>query len=147
MKTGGAGIYKRHPDSTKDEITKATGSVCTNFEADLMATKTTIKRINISQNYTSKKQGCIIICDSQSTLKSLDQEATEQSSDSIASALRNHNTAFQWIPPHCGIPGNERVDRSAKQEIKKHHSANQLSYQKVSSCSQEDLHLEIEDSN
>ncbi|GFS07624.1 retrovirus-related Pol polyprotein from type-1 retrotransposable element R1 4 [Elysia marginata] len=43
------------------------------------------------------------------------------------------NIEFQWIPSHCGIPGNERAERLAKEGSKQDQTTESFSYQEVKS--------------
>ncbi|GFR84298.1 ribonuclease H1 [Elysia marginata] len=47
--------------------------------------------------------------------------------------LLKQNMEFQWIPSHCGIPGNERADRLAKEGSKQDQTTELFSYQEVKS--------------
>ncbi|GFR58676.1 ribonuclease H1 [Elysia marginata] len=47
--------------------------------------------------------------------------------------LLKQNIEFQWIPSHCGIPGNERADRLAKEGSKQDQTTESFSYQEVKS--------------
>ena len=67
----------------------------------------------------------MVVCtDSQSALASLREDPSAQSAplgaESIWRALRSLSAGgrqihLQWIPSHCGIPGNERADAIARE--------------------------------
>ena len=68
-----------------------------------------------------KKGDCVIFSDSLSVLRILKEQnyttkATRDLAVQISSFIRTFdlNLTLQWIPSHCGIPGNERADYLAK---------------------------------
>ncbi|GFR91624.1 Gag-Pol polyprotein [Elysia marginata] len=132
MKAGGAGIHIWHSDGSKEDIAKATGSICSNFKAEVIAIKTALEHIQANQDNSGEEQKYIIFCDSQAALQSLEQTPTDQLSEAMAPLLKQ-NMEFQWIPSHCGIPGNERADRLAKEGSKQDQTTESFSYQEVKS--------------
>ncbi|GFR67237.1 hypothetical protein ElyMa_003700700 [Elysia marginata] len=96
-----------------------------------MLTKAVLEHIKTNQKDTSKEQKFIIFFDSQAALQNIEQEATDQLSESIASLLKNHNIAFQSISSHRRILDSERADRLTKEGNKKQQTAYPLSYQEV----------------
>ena len=68
-----------------------------------------------------KKGDCVIFSDSLSVLTILNEQnyttkAIRDLAVQISSFIRTFdlNLTLQWIPSHCGIPGNERADYLAK---------------------------------
>ncbi|GFS16553.1 RNA-directed DNA polymerase from mobile element jockey [Elysia marginata] len=70
MKAGGAGIHIWHSDGSKEDIAKATGSICSNFKAEVIAIKTALEHIQANQDDSGEGQKYIIFCDSQAALQS-----------------------------------------------------------------------------
>ncbi|GFS13023.1 hypothetical protein ElyMa_003126700 [Elysia marginata] len=97
MKAGGAGIHIWHSDGSKEDIAKATGSICSNFKAQVIAIKTALKHIQANQDNSGEEQKYITFCDSQAALQSLEQTPTDQLSEAMAPLLKQ-NMEFQWIP-------------------------------------------------
>ncbi|GFS06024.1 RNA-directed DNA polymerase from mobile element jockey [Elysia marginata] len=60
MKAGGAGIHIWHSDGSKEDISKATGSICSNFKAEVIAIKTALEHIQANQDNSGEEQKYII---------------------------------------------------------------------------------------
>ncbi|GFR91482.1 hypothetical protein ElyMa_004329300 [Elysia marginata] len=56
MKAGGAGIHIWHSDCSKEDIAKATGSICSNFKAEVIAIKTALEHIQANQDNSGEEQ-------------------------------------------------------------------------------------------
>ena len=52
-------------------------------------------------------------------LEALNSGGEPKLADSLKSLAEAHRVALQWIPAHCGIPGNEAADRLAKEDAKR----------------------------
>ena len=48
-------------------------------------------------------------------LQAMDTEKERELTNKLADLSKQKRVALQWIPAHCGIPGNERADELAKQ--------------------------------
>ena len=56
--------------------------------------------------------------DALSVLEALNSGGEPELTDSLKSLAETYRIAIQWIPAHCGIPGNEAADRLAKEGAK-----------------------------
>ncbi|XP_064627880.1 uncharacterized protein LOC135487740 [Lineus longissimus] len=116
VKNGGSGIYIRYPCGESSTLSVPGGKYCSNFKAEVLAITTAAKHLAQSQ-MTSPL--IAILTDSLSTLQALRSENIESEIKDLKEHLQdltsNHHVVLQWIPAHCGIPGNERADQLAKE--------------------------------
>ena len=124
----GYGARIEYADKSCNEIHSPCGVFCSNFEAEALAIEAAIHQIRQELNVRPEKVNNIVVfSDSKSVLQSVDQDrqdnATIRSLVYSMSSLTKHFSIelhLQWIPSHCGIPGNERADtlaaRGAKSE-------------------------------
>jgi hypothetical protein len=57
----------------------------------------------------------VFLTNSKSALQALQFRKFPDLQGMLAVLCTQHKVAMQWIPPHCGIPGNEKADRLAKE--------------------------------
>ena len=50
-----------------------------------------------------------------SVLQALQREKLPDLGNELSKVAAGRHTVLQWVPSHCGIPGNEKADRLAKQ--------------------------------
>ena len=113
VKNGGGGIHISYPDGRKEQFSIAAGAVCTNYTAELTAIKAALEHISTAEK---QQPHYVIFCDSRSALQSLENAPKDKISRSIQTLAAElpSDLAFQWIPSHCDIPGNEIADKLAK---------------------------------
>ena len=54
-------------------------------------------------------------------------------SKALQEVARNRRVVLQWIPAHCGVPGDEQADELAKQGAREEQPENNSSYNEVCS--------------
>ena len=70
----------------------------------------------------------VFLTDALSVLEALNNGGEPELTFSLKSLAETHRVALQWIPAHCGIPGNEAADRLAKEGAKGVQIEEDLSY-------------------
>ena len=118
---GGAGALIEWPDGVEREVRAPAGGLCSSFRAEMVALRSALESLLESPRTTEEP---LIICtDSQSALASLRAGPAAQTTplgiaiwQSLKELATNGRTIhLQWVPSHCGIQGNERVDAIAKE--------------------------------
>lgn len=114
-RNGGSGVLFRQPGQEPTTLSLPAGCLCSNFRAEVTAITAAIHHLNTSE---SVPQDTVILTDSLSTLQALTSSNADQTirelHASIQQLCRQRRIVLQWIPAHCGIPGNEHADRLAK---------------------------------
>ncbi|XP_043206739.1 uncharacterized protein LOC122373061, partial [Amphibalanus amphitrite] len=119
---GGAGGYIEWPDGESHELRAPAGKLCSSYRAEMVALRETLNYIG---NHTDHEEDPIILCtDSQAALSALRSGPAEQRTqlnravwDALALVSDNgeRQVLLQWVPSHCGLPGNEMADSLAKE--------------------------------
>ena len=113
VRDGGSGVYVRTPTGQTHTYERATGQRCSNFRAEVVALQ--LAAAHITEHSPDK---AVILTDSKAALQALNSDSPDLAVCKLQRDLRQlpqqSTTVLQWIPAHCGIPGNERADRLAK---------------------------------
>ena len=64
-------------------------------------------------------------------LEALDNGKLDSLQNTLHQVSRDRRTVLQWVPSHCGIPGNETADRLAKQGAAGDQEDNTVSFQEM----------------
>ena len=123
---GGAGVFILFPDGTTDSHSIPTGIHCSNYKAEVQALKLAVQMVK--DNSRGEYRQVVFLTDALSVLEALANGGEQELSDSLKSLAETHRVALQWIPAHCGIPGNEAADRLAKEGAKGVQFDQDLSY-------------------
>ena len=106
-------MFVRTPTGQTVSYSTATGRKCSNFKAETPALQNVEAYIA-----ETKPQKTVILTDSKTALQSLTSNTLDQPIHQLLKDLQllphECTVVLQWIPAHCGIPGNERADRLAK---------------------------------
>ena len=117
---GGAGALIEMPDGETCELRVAAGHICSSYRAELVALNTALVRL--AEQPTHIEDPVVLCTDSQAALRRLRRGPSVQTSP-LAVDIWNRlleltsngrHLYLQWIPSHCGVPGNERADVLAK---------------------------------
>ena len=115
---GGALIILRSGE--RREIRVAAGSLCSSTRAELYAMRAALEEV--SELTGDPATGPVVLCtDSQASLALLSGGAGSQTTPlgaAIWSLLirltsRGQDIVLQWVPAHCGLPGNELAKEAA----------------------------------
>ena len=115
LKNGGAGVYISYGER-ETKIARAAGKYSNNFKAETFAMHTAVEEMLIEAD--NIKPNVVILTDALSVLEALgNPKKTDLNPlrEMIARLMTKTKVVFQWIPAHCGIPGNETADKLAKE--------------------------------
>lgn len=117
----GYGARIEYADKSWSEIHSPCGVFCSNFEAEALDIEAAMHQIQQDLTVRPEKvENIVVFSDSKSVLQSIDQDRQDNSTIrslvySMSSTTKHFSIELhlQWIPSHCGIPGNERADTLA----------------------------------
>ena len=123
---GGAGVLIHIPEEENKEYKKATGKHCTNYSAEIQALT------HAAENILKLESDCsqvVFLTDAKSTLEALENDKLPQLSKKLQCLTSFCRVVLQWIPAHCGIPGNETADKLAKEGARATQEEKCISYE------------------
>ena len=127
---GGAGISVTFPDGETSDSSLPTGKHCTNYRAE---TEALMQAASIVQTSDNNSYQVVFLSDALSVLQAFQNNKLPHLTEALQSVARDRRVVLQWIPAHCGVPGNEQADRLAKQGAKEEQPENSNSYSEIRS--------------
>ncbi|KAF0304735.1 putative RNA-directed DNA polymerase from transposon BS [Amphibalanus amphitrite] len=122
VSAGGSGALIILPSGEEHELRAPAGRICSSTRAELVAIRGALEMLLRLEGGLAESP--VIVCaDSQAALATLASGAGSQATALGAAVWRlllaltdgGRRVFMQWIPAHCGIPGNERADVLAKE--------------------------------
>ena len=112
IKNGGAGVYIEYPNNSSETLKIPTGKFCHNYDAEIQAIKLAAERLVHTE---LESQPVVFLTDAKSVLQALQSRKLPDIETILTEMCKQRKVTMQWIPSHCGIPGNERADGLAKE--------------------------------
>ena len=128
VKNGGAGVLVMYPDGGQHTSGVATGKTCSNYAAEVEALIHSAQIIENSQNDCPQ---VVFLTDAQSVLEAYQNRKLPDLENKLYEISKEKNIVLQWIPSHCGIPGNETADQLAKQGAKQEQSDRDATFEET----------------
>jgi len=126
IRDGGAGIVIKHPNGATETASAATGTHCSNYKAESEAL---IQATAMIKDSTEKSSQVAFFTDALSVLEALTNSKVPQLANALQTLSTSCRVILQWIPAHCGVPGNEMADKLAKQGAQSEQPNASVSYQ------------------
>ena len=123
VRDGGAGVFIRYPNGETITRSTPTGTYCSNYKAEVQALTLAAEMVK-----ESDYQQVVFLTDARSVLEALAEGKERGLRDRLHDLAETHRVALQWIPAHCGIPGNETADKLAKEGAKGTQTEQEMSY-------------------
>ena len=108
---GGAGILIQFPGGQSTVASVATGRHSTNYHAETEALTQAASMVQASEDQCTQ---VVFLTDALSVLQALENDKLPHLTSALQLVRRNRRVVLQWVPAHCGVPGNERADELAK---------------------------------
>ena len=122
---GGAGVLIKYPGGQTETASVPAGRHCTNYRAE---TEALVQAASMVQAAADPCQQVVFLSDALSVLQALENDKLPHLTEALQEVSRTRRAILQWIPAHCGIPGNEGADELAKQGAQEDQPANSVSY-------------------
>ena len=120
---GGVGTTISFPSGDTREVRVATGSLCSSTRAELFALRAALEELSRADTRADSLPAVVVCTDSMAALAQLWSGPAAQRAP-VAAAIwellrplagRGQPVYMQWVPAHCGLPGNERADALARE--------------------------------
>nr|KAG5706601.1 hypothetical protein BaRGS_005671 [Batillaria attramentaria] len=125
VSNGGAGVFIRYPDGQTESVAVPTGKHCSNYSAEVKALQAAA---SVIQTAGSEYHQFVFLTDARSVLEALSNNKEQELMDTLLAVSAGRRVVLQWVPAHCGVPGNEAADQLAKKGASESQPNTDLTY-------------------
>ena len=125
MTNTGAGILVHFPGGQKVSASVAVGRHCSNYRAE---TEALIQAASIVRASVHDCKQVVFLSDTLSVLQAYQIHKLPNLAKVLQQVAATRRAVLQWIPAHCGIPGNGQADILAKEGVRGEQHANNVSF-------------------
>ena len=125
MTNGGAGTLVHFPGGQKVSASMAVRKHYSNHRAE---TETLIQAAYIVHASDHDCKQVVFLSDALSVLQAYKNRKLPNLAKALQQVSATRRAGLQWIPAHCGIPGNEQADIPAKKGARGEQHANNVSF-------------------
>ncbi|KAK7099101.1 ribonuclease H1-like [Littorina saxatilis] len=125
---GGSGVYAVFPDGHTITVNTPTGKHCSNYSAEVQALMQAASTI---QNSTSDCLRVVFLTDALTVLEAVAGGKLPHLIEKLQNVERQRRVlgvVLQWLPAHCGVPGNEKADKLPKLGAQEDQADNPVSF-------------------
>jgi ribonuclease HI len=124
IENGGADVYIEYPNKTTETIRIPTGN-CHNYDAEIHTIKIATERL---LNFNLGTQPVLFLTDATSAIQVLQSRKSLSLQVQLSQLCNQRKVTLQWIPFYCGVPGNEKADRLAKEGAREEQPDSHVTY-------------------
>ena len=122
---GGAGVLMRTPEHHTFAAAIPTGKHCSNYAAEVQAL---MQAASMVQDSESDCPQVVFLTDALSALEALAGAKLPRLMEKLQDIASERRVVLQWVPAHCGVPGNETADKLAKLGARERQPNNSVSF-------------------
>ena len=104
--------YLNSPTRPQPPSAYPQGHIANNYDSEVWAIEAAVQELTSSNLET---QSVVFLTDAKSVLEALQAGKLPELIEALSGVSKQNRITLQWIPSHCGVPGNETADRLAKQ--------------------------------
>ena len=125
VENGGAGAFFRYPEGQTETVAIPTGKHCSNYSAEVQALSAAASVIQTASN---EYHQVVLLTDALSVLEALSNNKEPLLMEALQKISETRRMVLQWVPAHCGVPGNEAADQLAKKGASERQPDRDLTY-------------------
>ena len=125
VRDGGAGVLIKSPEGHTSTAGIPTGKYCSNYSAE---TQALMQAASMVQDLQYDCPQVVFLSDALSVLEALAKDKLPHLMEKLQDLANNRRVVLQWVPAHCGVPGNEAADKLAKTGARGRQPENSISY-------------------
>ena len=106
--SGGAGVYVRFPEGEVQSASIPAGKYCSSYMAEIQAL------VQAASMVRDECQQVVFLSNAISVLEATAGDKLPRLAESLHEVAQHRQVVLQWVPAHCDLSENEKVDELAK---------------------------------